>query len=170
MAKISVEGMKFYAYHGVYEEENLIGNNYVIDVHIHFDIEEAADSDDVSNTINYETVYTICDLEMKKRRKLLETIVLSIIGALKKQFKKMENVEVIIKKLHPGMGGIVEFTSVTEDVDLEKECAKCSSGMICYDDDDCWCRDHFIYPKTREMLKERYGGCLCEKCLTAFEK
>ena len=34
MSLIALEGMQFYAYHGVYDEEQIIGNNYVIDIYI----------------------------------------------------------------------------------------------------------------------------------------
>ena len=34
MAVIALEGMRFFAYHGFYPEENIIGTNYVVDVYI----------------------------------------------------------------------------------------------------------------------------------------
>ena len=53
MQQISLEGMRFYAYHGVYEEEQIIGNYYTVDVYIHTDFSKASESDDIFETINY---------------------------------------------------------------------------------------------------------------------
>ena len=63
MSQIALEGMRFYAYHGFYEEEQIIGNNYVIDVYIKTNFSEAAETDDLYKTINYEN----CLLDLPKR-------------------------------------------------------------------------------------------------------
>ena len=37
MATISIEGMEFHAYHGCFEEEQVIGNTFMVDVHMETD-------------------------------------------------------------------------------------------------------------------------------------
>ena len=59
MGKVSLEGMEFYARHGYYEEERVIGNKYSVDVTIEADLSEAAATDKLDGTINYERVYEI---------------------------------------------------------------------------------------------------------------
>ena len=59
MGRISLENVRFRAYHGLYEEERLIGNDFILDVWIDADIKEATvvtehDVDKVDKTVNYE--------------------------------------------------------------------------------------------------------------------
>ena len=80
MARIALENMRFRAHHGMYEEERLIGTNFLLDVYIDAQIFAAAvvrehDTEKVVNTINYELVYDICRIEMGKPQLLLETVI-----------------------------------------------------------------------------------------------
>ena len=72
MGKLAIEGMKFYAYHGHYEAENIIGNNYVVDVYFDMDLERAGKSDKIGDTVNYEVVYRICAETMEFQFELIE--------------------------------------------------------------------------------------------------
>ena len=98
MSLIALEGMEFYAYHGVYEEEQIIGNNFVIDVYITTNYAKAVEEDDIFKTINYETVYLVVENVMRKKVKLLETLAEYIIFALKHQFNSIQEVNIKITK------------------------------------------------------------------------
>jgi len=80
MNKILVEGIKVYAYHGCLEEEGKIGCNYIVDVTMETDFMKAAIADDLKQTIDYVTVYTIVKKEMAIRAKLIEHVGLRIIN------------------------------------------------------------------------------------------
>jgi len=169
MAVIALEGMRFYAYHGFYEEEQILGNDYVVDVHITTAVEQAAVTGDLYKTINYETVYLICEAAMRKNTKLLETVAENISLGLKHQFKSVKELSVKVKKLNPPLGGRVESASVKVDGNFSKKCARCSRPLLCYNDKTCWCMDTKVYKKTLEQLKTHYGGnCLCKDCLAYF--
>ncbi len=76
MPKVALEGMQFYAFHGLHPEEQIIGNHYQVDVYLDTKLEKDNDevkvpADDISTTVNYETIYQICKLEMKKPVKLI---------------------------------------------------------------------------------------------------
>ena len=49
---IFLKDIRCYAYHGV-PQENLIGNEYVIDLKLKVDISKAAQTDEVTDTVNY---------------------------------------------------------------------------------------------------------------------
>ncbi len=169
MSVISLEGMKFYAYHGVYKEEKIIGGEYLVDLFIETDISKAASGDDIFQTINYETLYTICEIEMGKSVDLIETLVSNIISKIKKQFKTIQFIRVKIKKLSPPLGGKIEFAAIEEEEAFTTKCGKCGKGMICYSDENCWCNDFKkIHPRTQMMLQEEFGSCLCAKCLDFY--
>ena len=74
MHKITVEGIKVYAYHGCLEEESKIGSNYTVDVLMDTDFSEAAKTDDLEKTIDYVIVYTIVKTQMAIRSKLIEQV------------------------------------------------------------------------------------------------
>ena len=42
MTLISLEGMRFYAQHGVYDAEKILGNEYIVDIVVNFNSETAA--------------------------------------------------------------------------------------------------------------------------------
>lgn len=109
MAVIALEGMHFYAHHGFYEEERIIGGNYIVDIQIDTNTTIAAATDDLYKTINYETVYRICQSEMRKPSKLLEALAQRIISKISEMFgKKAKNIKIRIKKLAPPLGGRVD--------------------------------------------------------------
>jgi len=113
MGIILIEGIKLYAYHGCLAEEAKIGANYIVDVTIETDFEQAATTDDLTQTIDYVTVYDIVKKEMAIRSKLIEHVGKRILNQLKADFKKsLQKAEVKITKLNPPMNGNVERVSV----------------------------------------------------------
>lgn len=109
---INIEGIKVYAYHGCLEEEARIGGNYIVDVHMHTDFSKAAQSDELTETIDYCTVYGIVKKEMKIRSKLIEHAAERIFSALKAEFPALTGLHVKVIKLLPPMNGDVERVSV----------------------------------------------------------
>jgi 7,8-dihydroneopterin aldolase/epimerase/oxygenase len=175
MAVIALEGMRFRAFHGLYEEERILGNDFILNIEIMTDISKATviqehGIDKLDNTINYETVYEICRLEMQTPHKLLETLLGSIVTALKWQFGGINQVSIKIKKLNPPLGGQVESSSVEDMYNFVKQCGRCGSPLICYTDKMCWCHEERfkIHPRTLEMLSTQFKGCLCKKCLAEY--
>ncbi len=169
MAIIALEGMKFYAYHGYYAEERVIGGEYLVDVDISTNTNKAAMSDELAKTINYETVYLIVEAEMRKPSKLLEQVLLRIIMGIKYQFDNIAGLEVKITKLNPPMQGQVASSSLSDSQSFKTKCGRCSRGLLCYGDATCWCNTTELYTKTQENVKEQFGGrCLCKNCLNFF--
>ena len=83
MAKIALEGMRFHAYHGFYNEERKTGGYYTVDVYIEKGLPRGVFQDDLTDTVNYETVHFICKAAMKKPTKLIETVAARIIVGIK---------------------------------------------------------------------------------------
>jgi len=50
---IRLDGIRVFAHHGVYDEEKLRGQIFLIDVHLRMDLSVAGESDDLSATIHY---------------------------------------------------------------------------------------------------------------------
>lgn len=112
MTTIALEGMHFYAYHGFYPEEQVLGNNFIVDVYVNLIVNVGGTTDNLEQTVNYETIYLICQAEMKKKRKLLEKLSQAIGERIMNFFDDVESVRVKVRKLNPPLGGRVDSASV----------------------------------------------------------
>jgi dihydroneopterin aldolase len=57
MGKIRFNNMIFYAHHGYYQAERELGQKFQVDMELDFDFDNAVKSDDLKDTVNFETVY-----------------------------------------------------------------------------------------------------------------
>ena len=113
MGVIEIEGMEFYAYHGHFSEEQIVGNRFIVDLTINADCSNAAKSDDLTDALNYLSVYHIVQDEMQIKSHLLENVAGRILERLYNSFDIIEKAKVKISKLNPPMGGEIEKVSVT---------------------------------------------------------
>lgn len=113
MGIIELEGMRFYAWHGYYESERIIGNEFLVDVTIETDCSLAAKSDKLEDALNYQAVFDLVKKEMQVISHLLEHVANRILDTLFMEFPKVQGIKVKISKLNPPMGGQVEKASIT---------------------------------------------------------
>ena len=52
MGKIIIEEMEFYAFHGHYQEEQIVGNRFLVDLELEADLSSAAQSDQLEDAVN----------------------------------------------------------------------------------------------------------------------
>ncbi len=112
MPLIALEGMRFYAYHGYYSEENLLGGEYMVDVYVESSLHEGQKSDELEGTVNYEEIYEICSNEMKINSKLIENVGERILCELSSKIKGISSIKVRISKFNPPLGGQVKRSFV----------------------------------------------------------
>jgi len=111
--KISLEGLEFHAYHGVYPHERSSGNKFEVDVAVETSINPSAFADDLSGTLNYETLYEVIRTEMEKPSKLLERVGQSMATAILERFPQALSVTITIAKFNPPIGGVCKKAAVT---------------------------------------------------------
>ena len=104
--------IRCYAYHGVAPQENLIGNEYLIDLKLKVDISKAARTDEVTDTVNYAEVHQVIKNEMAVPSKLLEHVSGRIIQKLFDQFPYIEEIELRLSKRNPPMGADIESAGI----------------------------------------------------------
>jgi 7,8-dihydroneopterin aldolase/epimerase/oxygenase len=165
MGKIAIEGMKFYAFHGYYEEEQKIGNDYQIDIYIDTNFSKAATKDDLEGTVNYETIYRIVKIEMQKKTKLLEALGQRILDRIKGLFDTIENITIRISKLRPPISGDIARVWIEMSENYQVKCGKCTKTFLSHLKDDCWTKHGQIYPETRATLTRNHGALICKSCL-----
>ncbi len=115
MVKVALQGIKFFAYHGFYPEEQILGNHFLVDVSVEFLQQHHFTDDEIAHTVNYEQLYQIVDAEMKHTRKLLETVVQGIIDRVKAAYPFAQTIKGGIRKLNPPLPGDVaaSFIEIT---------------------------------------------------------
>ncbi|MBK5278760.1 MAG: dihydroneopterin aldolase [Bacteroidia bacterium] len=111
--KVALEGLEFHAYHGVYAHERSSGNKFEVDIVVDTEFLDSAFQDDLSGTINYETLYSIVKEEMAKPSKLLETVGHAIAQQTLKEFSEAKSIEVRISKFNPPIGGVCKKATVS---------------------------------------------------------
>ncbi len=109
MATLAIEGMKFYAFHGVYDEERKAGGYYSVDVFATID-DRSGEHDLLDTTLNYEGVYSITKKVMEVPGKLIEYLAHEILKALKEEFAEAIKFKVKVIKHRPPLPGEVEST------------------------------------------------------------
>jgi len=112
MSVISIEGMEFFAYHGCFKEEQVIGTKFRIDIFMKTDTSKAESTDNLNDTVNYQRVYQVIKDEMTTRSKLLENVARRILNRIKKDFPTVEYARIKIRKLNPPLGGKIDFVAV----------------------------------------------------------
>ncbi len=96
----------FYAHHGVMQEEHRIGGRYEVDVEMDLDFEDAARTDDLQKTVDYEAVYRLVHrIVTQNRFYLIEKLAYLIAEEVLDAYTFVERVEVVVRKPNPPVGG-----------------------------------------------------------------
>ena len=96
----------FYAHHGVMQEEHRVGGRYEVDVAMELDFEEAAESDSLDKTVDYELVYSVIRRTLTENKfYLIERLAYLIARQVMEDSELLEAVEVTVRKANPPVGG-----------------------------------------------------------------
>jgi len=112
MGHIQIEGMEFYAFHGHYKEEQIVGNRFLVDLTLETDMEIPAKSDNLKDAVNYQSAYEIVKSVMEKKSHLLENIAGRILDTLYTEMSGINKATVKVSKMNPPVGGKVQSVSV----------------------------------------------------------
>ena len=112
MSTILLQDVKIYAYHGVLPEERIIGTYYLVDLELDVDLEKAAHSDELSDTLNYALAHQILLEEMAVPSNLLEHVADRILSSLGKAFDSLKAARITLTKTSPPMPGEMKGVGV----------------------------------------------------------
>lgn len=114
MDKITLKDLSFFGYHGVLEEEKVLGQKFFIDIDLYLDLKEAGLSDNLHKSVSYAEVYEVAKKHcQEKRYDLLEALAENISKEIFKEFKKIKSVKIKIKKPEAPVKGIFEYMGVS---------------------------------------------------------
>ncbi|MDR0420498.1 MAG: dihydroneopterin aldolase [Prevotellaceae bacterium] len=114
---IELENMEFFACHGCFNEEQVTGNKFIVNLKIITDESLSEITDNIDDAVNYQAIYNIVCREMKQTSHLLENVCRRIIDAVCAETENIKNITVKISKQNPPMGGKVACASVTMQKD-----------------------------------------------------
>ncbi|MGB7605325.1 MAG: dihydroneopterin aldolase [Lutisporaceae bacterium] len=113
MNKIILKNLCFYGYHGVLEEESRLGQKFIVDAVLYVDLEEACNSDNVNDTVNYAEVYEVIKYHSTiMKYKLIETLAQSIIEEIFMKHIRVQEIEITVKKPEAPVDGIYDYFGV----------------------------------------------------------
>ena len=116
--KITLTGMRLFAFHGCLDWERQHGNDFQVDLECSLDLGKAAASDALEDSIDYSELYRIVAEEMDKPSNLLEHVAGRIGAAIKAKFPQIACCAVTVTKFNPPYDGKYEprgqgYASVT---------------------------------------------------------
>ena len=119
MARIELEEMEFHAFHGCFKEERIVGNAFLVKFSFDTDTSIAEISDNIADTVNYQTIYSLIKDEMNKPSHLLEHLSRKILNTVCKNFPSIVFAEVKVSKINPALGGKMKCVSVSLEYNKE---------------------------------------------------
>lgn len=112
MGTIKLQNIRTFSFHGCLEEEAKIGSDYRIDLEIKTDLRKSANSDQLSDTVDYVLLNRIVTEEMAIRSKLLEHVAQRIITRIFAEIPAVSRILLGVSKLNPPIGGDVEAVTI----------------------------------------------------------
>ncbi len=114
---IDICGLRLFAYHGVFPEENKLGQEFKIDLYLKVIRATPGADDNLKNVLSYwDVIELVKALFTGKTFKLLETAAHSILQELT-QFPQIKYARIHLKKLTPPIPVTVDYVGVV----FEKE-------------------------------------------------
>ena len=104
--------MKFHAFHGVMDEERILGGTFLADISYTIDT-DAVHTDEIKDTISYADIYNLIKDEMMKPSQLIEHVAGRMMKAVKNKFPQMQETIIKISKLNPPVNGEAGKATVT---------------------------------------------------------
>jgi dihydroneopterin aldolase len=120
--KIYLHKMEFYGYHGVFPEENRLGQRFIVDLAVETDLRRAGGTDRLADSVNYEELYRLCRTVVEENTfRLIEAVAETIARHLLEKFPAVKSCTVTVTKPNPPIAGhvgsvAVEITRTRDDL------------------------------------------------------
>ncbi|MDF2511679.1 MAG: 2-amino-4-hydroxy-6-hydroxymethyldihydropteridine pyrophosphokinae [Herbinix sp.] len=113
MDNIFIEDLEVYAYHGVNQEEKVLGQKFIISLELFLNLQGAGITDDLTRTVSYaEVCNSIADLFTKNKFDLIEKCAEEVAKFILMNYSEVEKVNVVIKKPWAPIGNVLKYAGV----------------------------------------------------------
>ena len=111
--------MEFYGYHGVFKEENKLGQRFKVDLTVELDLKRAGESDDLEHSVNYGELFELCRKVVEDRTyKLVESIAENIATDILEQYESISRCTIKVIKPDPPIPG--HYRAVAVEITRER--------------------------------------------------
>ena len=111
--QIHIHGLEVYCNHGVYPEENILGQKFVLDIVLYTDTRRAGQTDQIEDSVNYGQVCQYLEEQMKAQNdKLLERVAQRMAEGILREFSLVRAVDVEVKKPWAPVMRHIDYASV----------------------------------------------------------
>ncbi len=112
MEVIRLNNMIFYAHHGYYQAERELGQKFEVDVEMECDLSAAMKSDNLSDTINYKTVYQrVSEIFNNYKFNLLESLADRITEEILELYP-IHSIRIRVRKPQVSLNGFLDNVEV----------------------------------------------------------
>lgn len=117
MKKIKIKNMRFYAYHGVFEEEKKLGQEFQVDVIIEMPFIKKIQNDTLDNTLDYSKIYNVTKKIVEGNsynliEALAETILNELYNVFENESTSISSITVTIRKPSAPIEGIFDYAEI----------------------------------------------------------
>jgi len=120
MDKIFLEGMQFYGFHGLFPEENKLGQRFNVDLELFMDLSVPGRTDYMHDSIHYGQAFEIVrEIVEGEAKKLIEAVAEQIAADLLRQFDLLQ--ACCVKVIKPDAPIPGHFKSVAVEIYREKK-------------------------------------------------
>ena len=112
--RITLSNCAFFARHGVYNEEETLGQRFFVDAILDVQAGESLEKDEIDGTVDYGKAFQVIEkIITGKRRFLIESLALETGKAICNQFGTVKRAEITIRKPNAPVQGVLDYVEVT---------------------------------------------------------
>ncbi len=112
MGRVKLINMVFYGYHGVAEQEKILGGKFEVDVELEFDMTSAIMTDHLQDTISYEDIYQLVqDVITHSKFYLIEALAGKLLRVIFDNYS-VDSVLIRIRKPNAPVKGVLDNVEV----------------------------------------------------------
>lgn len=97
---VHLHNLRFRSFHGLYEEERILGNDYELNLSAGFEPVQFPITG-IDQTIDYTALYQLIKQRMSVPTPLLETVVTEIASEIQANYPAVSKISISLKKLFP---------------------------------------------------------------------
>jgi len=111
---IALRNCAFFARHGVYSEEERLGQRFFVDALLRVDGGDALENDRIEGTVDYGAAFGVIEeIVTGRRRYMIETLALDIARGLCERFPMVIEAEITVRKPNAPVPGVLDDVAVT---------------------------------------------------------
>lgn len=111
--EIRMKNCAFFARHGVYDQEEFLGQRFYVDAILLVDAGNALENDSIDGTVDYGRAFQVIEkIIAGERRYLIEAIALEIGRALCDEYAQIKQADITVRKPNAPVPGVLDYVEV----------------------------------------------------------